>query len=105
MFTQIDQKKALLDAIRPLPKYTLKSLEEKLLLEWTYNSNAIEGNTLTMQETKIVLEGITVGGKTMREHLEVINHRDAIRFVEEIKLFVRKTLYHSGRLKTYIVLY
>ena len=84
MFSQIDQKKALLDAKRPLPKYTLKSLEEKLLLEWTYNSNAIEGNTLTMQETKVVLEGITVGGKTMREHLEVINHRDAIGFVEEI---------------------
>ena len=84
MFSQIDQKKALLDSKRPLPKYTLKSLEEKLLLEWTYNSNAIEGNTLTMQETKVVLEGITVGGKTMREHLEVINHRDAIGFVEEI---------------------
>lgn len=84
MFSQIDQKKVLLDSKRPLPKYTLKSLEEKLLLEWTYNSNAIEGNTLTIQETKVVLEGITVGGKTMREHLEVINHRDAIGFVEEI---------------------
>ncbi|KYC85310.1 Fic family protein [Heyndrickxia sporothermodurans] len=84
MFEQIDQKKALLDASRPLPKYTLSSLREKLLLEWTYNTNAIEGNTLTINETKIVLEGITVGGKTMREHLEVINHRDAIFYVEEI---------------------
>ncbi|TCP24454.1 Fic/DOC family protein [Scopulibacillus darangshiensis] len=84
MFEQIDRKKASLDALRPLPKYTLKSLHEKLLLEWTYNTNAIEGNTLTMNETKVVLEGITVGGKTMREHLEVINHRDAIRYVEEI---------------------
>jgi Fic family protein len=73
-----------LDTLRPLPKYTLKSLREKLLLEWTYNTNAIEGNTLTMNETKVVLEGITVGGKTMREHLEVINHRDAIAYVEEI---------------------
>ena len=84
MFQHIDEKKALLDAHRPLPTYALKSLEEKLLVEWTYNSNAIEGNTLTIQETKIVLEGITVGGKTMREHLEVINHRDAIHFVEDI---------------------
>ena len=67
-----------------MPKYTLSSLREKLLLEWTYNSNAIEGNTLTINETKIVLEGITVGEKTMHEHLEVINHRDAITFVEEI---------------------
>jgi Fic family protein len=84
MLETLDRKKALLDEKRPLPKYTLKSLREKLLLEWTYNSNAIEGNTLTMNETKVVLEGITVGGKTMREHLEVINHRDAIAFVENI---------------------
>ncbi|WP_078409115.1 Fic family protein [Priestia abyssalis] len=84
MYASIDEKKKRLDAMRPLPKYTLKSLKEKMLLEWTYHSNAIEGNTLTMNETKVVLEGITVGGKTMREHLEVINHRDAILYVEEI---------------------
>lgn len=84
LFEGINEKKAQLDAMRPLPKYTLKSLQEKLFLEWTYNSNAIEGNTLTMHETKVVLEGITVGGKTLREHLEVINHRDAIIYVEEI---------------------
>ncbi len=103
MFKQINQKKDHLDAKRPLPTYTLSSLREKLLLEWTYNSNAIEGNTLTINETKVVLEGITVGGKTMREHLEVINHRDAITYVEEI---VKKTnLYRNGRLKIYIVWY
>lgn len=84
MLDKINQKKAELDALRPLPKYTLKSLREKLFLEWTYNSNAIEGNTLTINETKVVLEGITIGGKTLREHLEVINHRDAITYVEEI---------------------
>jgi len=84
LFEVINKKKAQLDAARPLPKYTLKSLREKLFLEWTYNSNAIEGNTLTMNETKVVLEGITIGGKTLREHLEVINHRDAITYVEEI---------------------
>ena len=84
MFTAIDKKKKELDQKRPLPKHTLNSLREKMLLEWTYHSNAIEGNTLTMNETKVVLEGITVGGKTMREHLEVINHRDAILYVEDI---------------------
>ena len=84
MFEQIDQKKELLDSKRPLPKYTLKSLREKLLLEWTYHTNAIEGNTLTINETKVVLEGITVEGKTLRRHLEVINHREAIAYVEEI---------------------
>ncbi len=84
MFEQINEKKEKLDSLRPIPKYTLKSLQEKLLLEWTYNTNAIEGNTLTLNETKVVLEGITIGGKTMREHLEVINHRDAVKYVEEI---------------------
>lgn len=84
MFDQIDLKKQQLDTKRPLPHYTVESLREKLFLEWTYNSNAIEGNTLTINETKVVLEGITVGGKTMREHLEVINHRDAISYVEDI---------------------
>lgn len=83
-FKAIDTKKQKLDAHRPLPKNTLKSLRENMLLEWTYNSNAIEGNTLTISETKVVLEGITIGGKSMREHLEVINHKDAILFLEEL---------------------
>ncbi len=73
-----------LDARRPLPQHTLASLREVLLLEWTYHSNAIEGNTLTLRETKVVLEGITVGGKSLREHFEAINHRDAIVYVEQI---------------------
>jgi Fic family protein len=80
----IDADKAKLDEARPLPTHTLASLREKLMLEWTYHSNAIEGNTLTLRETKVVLEGITVGGKTLREHFEATNHRDAILFVEEI---------------------
>lgn len=80
----IDQKKAELDAKRPLPMYTVRSLREKLFLEWTYNSNALEGNTLTIIETKVVLEGITIGGKTLREHLEIINHRDAISYVQDV---------------------
>jgi len=84
LLIRIDDKKALLDSKRPLPNYTVKSIRENLLLEWTYNSNAIEGNTLTLQETKVVLEGITIGGKTLREHIEVINHKEAILYVEEI---------------------
>ena len=84
MFEHIDLKKHQLVAKSPLPKYTAQSLREKLILDWIYHSNAIEGNTLTIIETKIVLEGITVGGKTIREHLEVNNHRDAITYVEDI---------------------
>ena len=80
----VDADKAELDALRPLPAHTVASLRDKLSLEWIYHSNAIEGNTLTLRETKVVLEGITVGGKTLREHFEVTNHRDAILYVEEI---------------------
>ena len=83
-FEELDKKKSILDSKRPLPKETLNSLEENFKLEWTYNSNAIEGNTLTLKETKVVLEGITIGGKTMREHLEAINHKEAIEFLEEL---------------------
>jgi Fic family protein len=80
----IDDDKAKLDAARPLPKHSLATLREKLALEWTYHSNAIEGNTLTLRETKVVLEGITVGGKSLREHFEATNHRDAIVYVEDL---------------------
>lgn len=83
-FEVIDKKRAELEKYRPLPKNTLKSLRENMLVEWTYNTNAIEGNTLTITETKVVLEGITIGGKSIREHLEVINHREAILFLEEL---------------------
>lgn len=84
MFDKIDKKKEMLDSKRPLPEYTVKSIRENLLLEWTYNSNAIEGNTLTLMETKVVLEGITIGGKTLREHLEVVNHKEAILYIEDV---------------------
>lgn len=86
MFEKIDQLKAQLDARRPLPDSVVKNLHEDLVLRWTYNSNAIEGNTLTLMETKVVLEGITIGGKSLREHFETINHRDAILFVEDLVL-------------------
>lgn len=80
----IDKQKDRVDAHRPLPAHTAASLREHLDLEWTYNSNRIEGNTLTLRETKVVLEGITVGGKALRDHLEAINHRDAIHFVDQL---------------------
>jgi Fic family protein len=83
-FQEIDVKKKRLDQAHPLPVYSVTSLLNHVLIDWTYNSNAIEGNTLSISETKVVLEGMTVGGKTIREHLEVINHRDAIDFLKEI---------------------
>lgn len=83
-FKELDTKKKLLDKKRSLPKKTLQSLEENFKLEWTYNSNAIEGNTLTLKETKVALEGITIGGKSVREHLEAINHNEAIEYLQDI---------------------
>lgn len=83
-FDELDALKAKLDSLRPLPTAALRNLHEELVLRWTYNSNAIEGNTLTLMETKVVLEGITVGGKLLREHFEAINHRDAILYVEDV---------------------
>ena len=63
----------------------MKSIKESLSIEWTYNSNSIEGNTLTLQETKMVIEdGFTIKGKSLREHFEVVNHQEAIEFVESL---------------------
>ena len=80
----LSELKSRLDSCHPLPPEAVANLREDLLLRWTYHSNAIEGNTLSLKETKVVLEGITVGGKTMTEHLEAINHRDAIHYVEDL---------------------
>lgn len=86
MLNEIDEKKGLLDSKRPLNIQTLKSLKKYFDVELTYNSNAIEGNTLTMTETKVILEdGLTIGhGKSIREHLEVINHKEAIDYIDDI---------------------
>jgi Fic family protein len=82
---RIESKKKLLQALRPLPQAALKRLKSELAIEWTYNSNAIEGNTLTLQETKMVLEqGITIKGRNLREHFEAKNHEQAIYFVEKL---------------------
>jgi Fic family protein len=64
-FQKIDALKNQLDLFLPLPTSILKNLNEDIMLRWIYHSNAIEGNTLTLKETKVVLEGITIGGKTL----------------------------------------
>ncbi len=83
-FDEVDSLKKELDSKRPISKETLKSLKESINLEWTYNSNGIEGNTLTLRETQVVLEGITVGGKSIKEHLEAINHEKAILYLDDL---------------------
>ena len=83
-FNIVEMLKKELDSKRPLSFDTLKSLKESVNLEWTYNSNGIEGNTLTLRETQVVLEGITVGGKSLKEHLEAINHEKAILYLDDL---------------------
>ena len=81
----LEAKLKKLNGLRPLPKNTLGSLAKKFEVEMTYNSNAIEGNRLSLKETYLVLEkGITIGGKSMREHLEATNHREALRLLGKI---------------------
>ncbi len=85
LYSRILDKKKQLDKLRPFPKSALEKLRERIIVEWTYNSDAIEGNSLTLKETKLVLEdGLTIKGKSLKEHLEAINHKDAIEFVEKL---------------------
>lgn len=82
---EVDALKAELAALRPLPPEALKKIQEAWDIENTYESNRIEGNTLTLQETALVVnEGVTVAGKSMREHLEAINHVEAIEYIKDI---------------------
>jgi len=69
---------------RPLTSGEVRRLRDAFLVEYTYSSNAIEGNTLTLQETALVLEGVTIDKKPLKEHLEAIGHRDAFCYLEQI---------------------
>ena len=84
LLSRIDEKKAALDTLRPLTAGEVARLKDEFLVEYTYNSNAIEGNTLTLQETAMVLEGITIDRKPLKEHLEVIGHRDAFEYMLQL---------------------
>lgn len=82
---QLDDLRKCLDSLRPIPEGQLANLQEALDVKYTYDSNRIEGNTLTHQETAMVtLHGLTVSGKPLKDHLEAINHRDAIALVRDI---------------------
>jgi Fic family protein len=85
LLDRIAAKKASLDQARPLSSVVATRIASDLSLEWTYHSNSIEGNTLNLMETRVVLEqGLTIGGKTLREHFEAINHHKAIAHLEDM---------------------
>lgn len=82
---EIDELKSKIDAFRPLPKDVLKQIQEYYKIGLTYSSNALEGNTLDLAETKVVIEdGLTINGKPMKDHLETLGH--ALAFNELLEL-------------------
>ena len=85
MFEKLDYLYGKLQSVRPLSPESARRLSEDFMIDCTYNSNAIEGSTLTLEETALVLkEGVTVGGKPLKHHLEAIGHRDAYYYVEDL---------------------
>ena len=81
---QINSLKKSLDSCRPLTPAEVDAIKEVFLVEHTYNSNAIEGNTLTLQETALVLQGVTIDKKPLKDHLEVVGYKEAFQYVEEL---------------------
>lgn len=81
---QIDRKKTELDRCRPLTEGELERLNEEFTIEYTYNSNAIEGNTLTLRETDFVLKGLTIDQKPLKDHMEAVGHKEAFDYVREL---------------------
>ncbi|HEX5483609.1 MAG TPA: Fic family protein, partial [Terriglobia bacterium] len=85
LLASIAAKKKQLDELRPLSIKALADLEHYYDIELTYTSNAIEGNTLSPVETTLVIEkGVTINGKPLKDHLEALDHYDAIRYVREM---------------------
>lgn len=84
ILSQIDRKKAELDGRRPLTEGELERLNEEFTVEYTYNSNAIEGNTLTLRETDLVLRGLTIDQKPLKDHMEAVGHKEAFDYVREL---------------------
>lgn len=84
LLEMIDQKKKELDTRRPLTEGEVARLTEEFTVEYTYNSNAIEGNTLTLRETDMVLRGLTIDQKPLKDHMEAVGHKEAFDFVREL---------------------
>lgn len=84
ILSQIDRKKTELNSRRPLTEGEVARLNEEFIVEYTYNSNAIEGNTLTLRETDLVLRGLTIDQKPLKDHMEAVGHKEAFEFVREL---------------------
>ena len=85
IFSVIDAKKERLAKLRPLTEGEVERLRKEFMVEFTYNSNAIEGNTLTLKETALALEGMTIDQKPLKDHLEAVGHRGAFLYVQDLE--------------------
>lgn len=106
LYEQLSDLKTCLDSFRPISSETLGNRQETEDIQYTYESNRIEGNSLTLDETQYVIQkGLTIGGKPLNDHLEAINHQEAIHYLrdlvgQKIKLSERELLtIHSLILK------
>src|SRR4030066_2318718 len=105
ILSKIDSIKSIIDGYRPFNEHVVKQLRDYYRIGLTYSSNAIEGNTLTESETKVVIEdGLTIGGKSLREHYEVLGHAKAYDHIyslldravtEEDVLFLHKLFFEQ----------
>lgn len=101
LLKRLDEKLKRLNALRPLPSAAVQKLKEQFEIEMTYNSNAIEGNSLTLRETFLVLnEGITIKGKPLKDHIEATNHKEALDFLYDLVGHEKKMSISGHLIKT-----
>ena len=95
LLNRIDLLKANLSRYRPLTPAETEVLRQEFIVEHTYNSNAIEGNTLTLQETQLVLQGITIDQKPLKDHLEAVGYKEAYEYMEQLAREQRELTLHE----------
>lgn len=101
ILNRLEEKRKRLNSLRPLPGVAVRKLKEHFEVEMTYNSNAIEGNSLTLRETFLVLsEGITIKGKPLKDHLEAMNHKEALGFLYDLIDHEKKITFSEHLIKS-----
>lgn len=101
LLKRLEEKRKRLNALRPLPAVAVRKLKEHFAVEMTYNSNAIEGNSLTLRETFLVLnEGVTIKGKPLKDHLEATNHKEALEFLYDLVDHEKKITFSEHLIKS-----
>jgi len=99
---RLEEKLKILKSYRPLPKSAVKKIREQFEIEMTYNSNAIEGNSLTLKETFLVInEGITIKGKPLKDHLEARNHKVALDYLYELVSKDKNNTFSEALIKSF----